>query len=97
MSNHLSMSHQQAIIGLIERGWSQHRVARELALGRKTVRRHVPLNQAAKSALPTAGSAEPNAPISTAGSASVTCCRVRLLVQCNIDIGHTADRIGRGH
>ena len=60
MSNHLSMSHQQAIIGLIERGWSQHRIARELALDRKTVRRHVRLNQAAKSSLSTAGSAEPN-------------------------------------
>ena len=30
MSNHLSMSNQQGIIGLIERGWSQHRIAREL-------------------------------------------------------------------
>jgi DNA-binding NarL/FixJ family response regulator len=47
MSNHLSMSHQQAIIGLIERGWSQHRVARELDVDRKTVRRHVRLSQAA--------------------------------------------------
>ena len=36
MSNHLSMSNQQVIIGLIERGWSQHRVAGELALDRKT-------------------------------------------------------------
>ncbi len=42
------MSNQQAIIGLIDQGWSQHRVARELALDRKTVRRHVRLNQAAK-------------------------------------------------
>ncbi len=87
MSNHLSMSNQQAIIGLIERGWSQHRVARELDVDRKTVRRHVRLNQAAKSSLPTAGSAEPNAPISTAGSASVTCCRARLLAGLCIDNG----------
>ena len=49
------MSNQQVIIGLIERGWSQHRIARELDLDRKTVRRHVRLNQPAKSPIPTAG------------------------------------------
>jgi hypothetical protein len=43
MSNHLSMSSQQAIIGLIQQGWSQHRIARELDVDRKTVRRHVRL------------------------------------------------------
>ena len=43
MSNHLSMSSQQVIIELIQQGWSQHRIARELDVDRKTVRRHVRL------------------------------------------------------
>ena len=62
------MSNQQTIIGLIERGWCQRRIARELELDRKTVRRHVRLNQTANSPIPTTGSAAPNCPIPTAGS-----------------------------
>lgn len=96
MSNHLSMSNQQAIIGLIERGWSQHRVARELELDRKTVRRYVRLNQAAKSPIPTAGSAEPNSPISTAGSAlgrKSHCEAVTVQIQEALEMGLSAQRI----
>ena len=96
MSNHLSMSNQQAIIGLIERGWSQHRIARELELDRKTVRRHVRLNQAAKSPIPTTGSAEPNSPISTAGSAlgrKSHCEAVAVQIQEALEVGLSAQRI----
>ena len=96
MSNHLSMSNQQAIIGLIERGWSQHRVARELDLDRKTVRRHVRLNQAAKSPISTAGSAEPNSPISTAGSGlgrKSHCEAVAVQIQEALEMGLSAQRI----
>jgi transposase len=67
MSNNLSMSNQQAINGLIERGWSQRRIARETGFDRKTIRRHVRLTQAAKSSITTAGSAVSNSPNSTAG------------------------------
>ena len=96
MSNHLSMSNQQAIIGLIERGWSQHRIARELDLDRKTVRRHVRLNQAAKSPIPTAGSAEPNSPIPTAGSGlgrKSHCEAVAVQIQEALEMGLSAQRI----
>ena len=96
MSNHLSMSNQQAIIGLIERGGSQHRIARELDLDRKTVRRHVRLNQAAKSPIPTAGSAEPNSPISTAGSGlgrKSHCDAVAVQIQTALEKGLSAQRI----
>jgi hypothetical protein len=56
MSNNLSMLNQQAINGLIERGWSQRRIARETGFDRKTIRRHVRLTTAAKSSITTAGS-----------------------------------------
>jgi transposase len=53
--NRLEVSLQQTIIALVQRGWSQRRVARELGIDRETVKRY-----AAKPAtIPTAGSEEP--------------------------------------
>ena len=40
MSNILKVSHQEAIRGLHEKGWSQRRIARELGVHRQTVSRH---------------------------------------------------------
>lgn len=69
--NRLEVSLQQTIITLAQRGWSQRRIARELAVDRETVKRYA---AAAKPATnPTAGSEGPK-PASgenpTAGSAT---------------------------
>ena len=57
MSNQIKMATSASIIELYERGWSQRRIARELALDRETVSRHIRLNAAAasKPAIPPAG------------------------------------------
>ena len=41
MSNVLKVSHQEAIRSLHQKGWSQRRIARELGINRRTVRRYV--------------------------------------------------------
>jgi hypothetical protein len=41
--NQLNVSTQQSIIALLERGWSQRRIARELRLDRSTVARYARL------------------------------------------------------
>lgn len=43
MANLLKMAEQQAIVALIQRGWSQRRIARELGVHRETVGRYVRL------------------------------------------------------
>src|SRR5690554_1822848 len=40
MANLLTMEQQQAIIGLKAQGWSDRRIARELGINRRTVRRY---------------------------------------------------------
>ena len=40
MSNVLKVSHQEAIQGLHQKGWSQRRIARELGIHRQTVSRY---------------------------------------------------------
>src|SRR5437016_1893623 len=72
MANILKVHEQNTIQELAARGWSRRRIARELKLDRKTVRRY--LRGAAKS--PTIstpgspGSASSKSPISTPGEAS---------------------------
>lgn len=41
MSNIIKMEEQQAIIGLKAQGWSDRKIARELVLNRRTVKRYV--------------------------------------------------------
>lgn len=55
--NLLKVSLQQTINTLVQRGWSQRRIARELAIDRATVRRYAPPAKPATN--PTAGSEEP--------------------------------------
>jgi transposase len=55
--NRLEVSLQQTIITLAQRGWSQRRIARELAVDRETVKRYAPPSKPATN--PTAGSDEP--------------------------------------
>ena len=40
MSNVLKVSHQEAIRGLHQKGWSKRRIARELGIHRQTVNRY---------------------------------------------------------
>ena len=69
MANVLKVNEQNSIQQLVTQGWSRRRIARELNLDRKTVRRY--LEAAAKSpTISTAGSPEPpesKSPISTPG------------------------------
>lgn len=70
MANQLKMAEVQAIIGLLEKGWSQRRIARELGVNRETVARYAH-SLKSKPANPTPGSESPTGPkpaISTPGS-----------------------------
>jgi predicted transcriptional regulator len=46
MSNVLKVSLQTTIYSLVERGWSQRRIARELGINRETVGRYLRLGNA---------------------------------------------------
>jgi transposase len=70
MANRLKMANIQAVIGLLEQGWSYRRIARELGIDRDTVARYDRLRKS-KPAIVAPGSDAPegpNAAISTAGS-----------------------------
>lgn len=54
MANVLKMAKKQAIIGLLESGWSQRRIARELGVNRETVGRYAKLKES-KPAIVTPG------------------------------------------
>ena len=57
MANRLKIAIVQTILRLHASGWSQRRIARELAIDRETVRRYVRCGEtAAKPAIPPAGS-----------------------------------------
>ena len=74
MSNVLKVSHQEAIRSLHEKGWSQRRIARELGINGRTVRRYI-RGQSKCSTISTPGSSEESnskcTSISTPGSESV--------------------------
>ena len=53
MANELKMAKQQAIFGLLESGWSQRRIARELGINRETVGRYARITS--KPAISTTG------------------------------------------
>ena len=53
MSNQLKMAEVQSIVALFLQGWSQRRIARELAVDRETVARHVRLAAAKPATAPT--------------------------------------------
>jgi hypothetical protein len=57
MANQLKVAVVDAIIGLLEHGWSYRRIARELGLHRDTVARYDRLRHS-KPANPTPGSTE---------------------------------------
>ena len=51
MANQLKMAMVEAIIALLERGWSYRRIARELGIHRETVARYDRLRRAGRSKL----------------------------------------------
>jgi Homeodomain-like domain len=57
MSNVLKVSHQEAIRSLYQKGWSQRRIARELGINRRTVRRYTE-GEAKCTSISTPGSGE---------------------------------------
>jgi IS30 family transposase len=67
MANRLKMAEHQAILGLVRLKWSYRRIAKELGVHRQTVSRHV---RAGLHDPPGAASADSNAAISIAGSAT---------------------------
>lgn len=108
MSNQLKMAEISAIQTLLQRGWSQRRIARELGVNRETVARYAAA-QEPKPAISTAGSAAEKPPdltggsgppgpkpaISTAGVAGrkSLCDAVADVVNEKLDLGLSAQRI----
>ena len=71
MANELKVGKINALLQLVEQGWSHRRIARELGIHRRTVARHIELaaDSAAKPTISTAGSDDPKLTIPTTGSA----------------------------
>jgi hypothetical protein len=79
---------KHAILGLLERGWSERRIARELGVNRRTVRRYARLAAAGQSAPnPTPGSSGPES----------LCEPFREIVLAKLEAGLTAQRIWQDH
>ena len=55
MSNYLKVSMQETINSLYKKGWSQRRIARELEVNRRTVKKYI-LNNHSKCTISTTGS-----------------------------------------
>lgn len=60
--NQLKVHQQQTIVALHEQGWSQRRIARELGLDRKTVRRYLAAVAGSKSPTNPRTGSEPQNP-----------------------------------
>jgi len=62
MGNYLEVAIRLSISTLINRGWSQRRIAREVGIDRKTVVRHITSGHGfeSKPAISTAGNVTPN-------------------------------------
>jgi transposase len=56
MANHIQVSISQSIVTLYRQGWKKLRIARELGVDTKTVRRHIALDQANSLVLPAGNS-----------------------------------------
>ncbi len=104
MANVLTMAKRQAIIGLLEHGWSYRRIARELGVDRETVTRYDKLRnspQVENPAISTPGSGplDPaNAAIPTPGSLRhpgriSQCSAFREAIQKKLEQGLSAQRI----
>lgn len=104
MANILRMAKVQAIIGLLEQGWSYRRIAKELGVHRQTVARYDRLRRGgqSKSSILTAGSVgetDPKSSKVTAGSEPISstnrslCEPYRSIIEDKLEEGLTAQRI----
>jgi transposase len=109
MANQIKMAVSEAIIRLLERGWSQRRVARELGVNRETVSRYVRLaaESASKPATVPAGTDGPNPatlPTGTEGAGEAkpailpagkysTCRPHHAAILAGVEAGLTAQRL----
>lgn len=84
MANELKMDTKQAIIGLVDQGWSQRRIAKELGVHRRTVARLVKSIEASKGAISMTGNG--------AGRTS-KCEPFRTEVEAKLELGLDAKRI----
>jgi len=66
--NQLKVNQQQSIVALREQGWSKRRIARELGLDRKTVRRHLAAAALSKSPTNPQTGSDPKSPTPQTGS-----------------------------
>jgi len=89
MANILRMAKVQAIIGLLEQGWSYRRIAKELGVHRQTVARYDRLRRGgqSKSSILTPGSE----PISSTNRS--LCEPYRSIIEDKLEEGLTAQRI----
>lgn len=107
MANILKVNEQSTIQQLVAQGWSKRRIARELNVDRKTVRRYL-LAGSKSPPISTPGSASadpPKSPISTPGELTVAprlksdlgrpglCAQHRPRVEAKLEAGLTAQRI----
>ena len=101
MANELKMARVQAIIGLLERGWSYRRIARELGVHRDRVARYDRLRRAKPSRVTpgSGGEGESKPSKVTAGSGvqkrgkRSKCERFREVIEGKMEEGLTAQRI----
>ena len=84
MSNDLKMDTKQAIIGLVNQGWSKRRIAEELGIHRRTVDRVVKSAGGSKGAISTTGKGP--------GRAS-KCEPLRAAIEAKLELGLDAKRI----
>jgi len=84
MANSIKVATRDAILGLLGQGWSERRVARELGVNRRTVRRYARLAAGSQSA--------PNPTPPSSGPES-SCEPFREVVLAKLEAGLTAQRI----
>lgn len=84
MTNYIKVAMRDAILGLLGQGWSERRVARELGVNRRTVRRYARLGRDGQSA--------PNPTPPSSGPES-SCEPLREVVLGKLEAGLTAQRI----
>jgi transposase len=96
MANQLKMAMMQAIITLLERGWSYRRIARELGIHRETVARY-DRERSAKPAISTPGSESAELihglPVSHPAGRLSACEPYAEIVRSKLEVGLTAQRI----
>jgi transposase len=95
MANRLKMALVTTVYTLLDQGWSQRRIARELGIDRETIRRYARLRERSKPAGAPPGSPGPDPPGAEAppGFQASACEPFREIILTKLDLGLTARRI----